>query len=484
MKRRSNLYIATALLMLSITTQTMAQDQPKDSLAHYLNVAIEHNPLVKSQQLAYEAFLQKVPQAGAFEDPELSLSFFTKPMDIIGGRQIGDVTVMQMLPWFGTRKSARNEASHMAQMQYQEYKEAKENLVLQVNTQWYVLQKQHQQLANAEDNKKLLEQLEQLALKKFSSPTSSAKAPTPVASRPTPTTTNSSSNGMSGMGTSTNSNTPAPAMSSSSGMNEMGSSQASGMSDVLRIRLEIVEIENTIETLQSQIKAEKAKFNVLLNREVTAKVVVDKHIEKVAFMLNEDDVLTMIETNNPMLGMITEQGLAYQAKAEMDKKMSYPMIGVGLQYMIIGKTNDPMLAMDDMNGKDMVMPMLKVSLPIFRKKYNAQQEEGKLWWKSSEHNFNNTLNTLKAEYYDYKSQLEDTERIVKLYDKQSTLAETTFNLIVKEFVAGKNDLTNVIQVQRQLLDYQLKKAEAIANYNTMVASINKLIAITDTENNG
>ncbi len=485
MKRKSYLYIATTLLMFSITAPIVAQEQPKDSLAHYIKVAIEHNPLVKSQQLAYEATLQKVPQAGAFADPELSMGFYTKPMDIVGGRQIGDITVMQILPWFGTRKSARNEANHMAQMQYKEYKEAKENLALQVNTQWYILQKQQQQLANAEDNKKLLEQLEQLALKKFSSPTSSAKAPTPVVNRPAPTTTNSSANGMSSMGMgASNTASSTPTMTSNSGMSEMGSSQASGMSDVLRIRLEIIEVENTIETLQSQIKVEKAKFNVLLNREATAEVVVAKHIEKTPFMLTEDDVMAMIETNNPMLGMLTEQGLAYQAKAEMDKKMSYPMIGVGLQYMIIGKTNDAMLGMGNMNGKDMVMPMLTVSLPIFRKKYNAQQEESKLWWKSSEQNYNNTLNTLKAAYYDYKSQLEDTERIVKLYDKQSTLAETTFNLIVKEFVAGKNDLTNVIQVQRQLLDYQLKKAEAIANYNTMVASINKLIAITDTENNG
>ncbi|KAA6308849.1 hypothetical protein EZS27_039558, partial [termite gut metagenome] len=41
--------------------------------------------------------------------------------------------------------------------------------------------------------------------------------------------------------------------------------------------------------------------------------------------------------------------------------------------------------------------------------------------------------------------------------------------------------TNVIQVQRQLLDYQLKSAEATADYNTMVASIHKLISFKDIE---
>ena len=182
-----------------------------------------------------------------------------------------------------------------------------------------------------------------------------------------------------------------------------------------------------------------------------------------------------------MLEMISEEGLAFRAKAEMDRKMSYPMIGIGAQYMVVGKTDNMMLAMEGMNGKDMIMPMVSVSLPLFRKKYNAQQKESELWRKSSEENFKNTFNILKSEYYSFKSQLDDAERVVKLYDKQTTLAQTTYNLIVKEFITGKSDLTNVIQVQRQLLDYQLRKAEALANYNTMVVSIKKLLAENNYE---
>ncbi|MTG98637.1 TolC family protein [Myroides albus] len=489
---KSNMYIYLASAFLAVTSFTakaVAQEQPKDSLAHYINVAIQNNPAIKSQHLAYQAFEKKIDQAGAFQDPELSLGFYTKPMDIVGGRQVGDITLMQMLPWFGTRKSARQEASHMAQMQYQEYLEGKETTVLQVYSQWYILQKLEQQLENAKQNKSLLEQLEQLSLKRFSAPSSSGtnSSASMNTSPTTPTTSQGAASSMGGMSMGGNSNTNAAtakstttsnnAMSSGGGMSSMGGSSSSGMSDVLRIRLEVIEIENTIESLQSQIKAEKVKFNALLNREANCEIAVDKNIEKVDFLISEDDVLDNIADNNPMLGMITEQGLAYKAKSEMDKKMSYPMIGLGVQYMIIGKTNDPMLAMGSMNGNDMIMPMVTVTLPIFRKKYNSQQEEGKLWWKSSDENLQNTLNTLKAEYYSFKSQLEDTQRTITLYGKQSTLAETTFNLIVKEFVSGKSDLTNVIQVQRQLLDYQLKKAEAIANYNTLVASINKLMAV-------
>src|SRR5690606_32408464 len=112
----------------------------------------------------------------------------------------------------------------------------------------------------------------------------------------------------------------------------------------------------------------------------------------------------------------------------------------------------------------------------FRRKYNAQQNESRLWRKSSEEHFNNTFNTLKTEFYSFKSQSDHAERAMELYEKQTTHAQPTYNLIVKERVTAKSDLTNVIQVQRQLLDYQLRKAEALANYNTMVVSIKKLLA--------
>lgn len=483
--KTNKIYIATSLfVVLGFFSNAFAQEQTKDSLLHYIKVAIKNNPGVKSQRLAHEAFLQKIPQAGAYQDPELSLEAYTTPMDIVGGRSIGNISLMQMFPWFGTRKAARTEATHMANMQDQQYREAVDNLILQVSTQWYTMQKLNEQLHNNEENKKILDQLEQLALRKFSSPSSTAR-PTPVptvsSNAPSAPSTSTASSGMGGMSMGSGSTT-APAtnssvnMSSGGEMGGMAGGSSSGMSEILRIQLEIAEIENNIESLHSQIKAEKAKFNALLNREATEEVALGKEIYKVDFLYSEKEALASIEQNNPMLEMISEEGLAYKAKAEMDRKMSYPMIGIGAQYMVIGKTDNMMLAMEGMNGKDMIMPMVSVSLPLFRKKYNAQQKESELWRKSSEENLKNTFNTLKSEYYNFKSQLDDAERVLKLYEKQTTLAQTTYNLIVKEFVTGKSDLTNVIQVQRQLLDYQLRKAEALANYNTMVVSIKKLLA--------
>ncbi|GHT60348.1 transporter [Bacteroidia bacterium] len=481
--------ITTTILLIIIGFAAFAQT---DSLPRYLQVAAENNPGVKADFLAYQAALQKIPQAGALQDPQLDLGFFLQPMEIIDGKQVADIKLMQMFPWFGTRKAAQTEAQHMAKMTFEQFRETRDKLFLDVYTQWFTLCRLQQQLINNQENKKLLIQLEELALRKFAtgSTTPSASGERQKVKGEGSSTPN---NAMSGMNMNTSPSpftlNPSPQMSGMPAGN-MGSA-SSGMSDVLRIQLEIAEIDNNTENLSSEIKSEKAKFNALLNRSSESNVQIPDSLEQIPFLFDIQSAKSLIATQNPMLNMINEEEAAYRAKAEMDKKMSYPMFGIGLQYMLINKKpvspepDDGMSNMSDMNntnsmssmnGKDMIMPMVSISIPIYRNKYKAQQRETAFLQQATREKHINTQNMLEAELYRTKHQLDDATRRISLYRKQTELAQTTYNLIIQEFASGKSDLSNVIQVQRQLLDYELKTAEAIADYNTMVANIQKLLS--------
>jgi outer membrane protein TolC len=482
------------IILLGFMITLPLKSQTADSLDHYLEIAGKNNPGLNADFLAYKASLEKVPQAGAWPDPNLDIGFFLKPMDIVGGRQIADFTLMQMFPWFGTKKAAQTEATHMAKMAYEKFRETRDNLYLQVYTQWYILATLAEQLNNNRENLQLLKQLEELAIRKVSSPYSGSSSGYTVPA-PSPATKSSSSSptsgGMAGMGSMGGSTTSSATTSSSmSGMGSAGSSTSSGMgsvapgmSDVLRVQLEMVEIENNIESILSDIAAEKAKFNALLNRPVDFEVVVPDSISKVDYLFYKVSSMREIEKQNPMLGMLEEEEQAYRAKREMDQKMSYPMFGIGLQYMLIGKSKpDPMNpgVAPEMTGMDMVMPMFSITIPLYRNKYNAQQRESRFMWQSAREKYNNTINILQSDLFKLKQQLDNAERKIALYRKQEQLARTTYQLVVQEFVSAKSDLTNVIQVQRQLLDYQLRQAETIAEYNTIVASIQKLHSFDTT----
>jgi outer membrane protein TolC len=488
--------IALLLAILSPLSVSVAQT---DSLRHYLKMAGQNNPEVKSAFLRYEASVQKTAQMGAYEDPQLEIGFFLEPMDIVGGREIAQFQLMQMFPWFGTKKAARTEAQHMAKMAFEEFREVRDNLFLEVYTQWYILCSLRQKQINSETNKKLLQQLETLALQRFASGGNSSGKTEKSEKGKDEQATGMAPASMSGMNggmdivASGNSSMQGNA-GKMSGMS-MGNA-SSGLSEVLRIQLEIVEIESNIESILSELGAAKVRFNALLNRQAESETLIPHEFPQTLYLFDIDALLQTMKEQNPMLGMIHEESLAYKAKEEMEKKMSYPMFGIGLQYMLIGKTPpssassaggsmqtghteeniSTSAAMPGMNGKDMIMPMLSVSIPIFRGKYKAAQKESQLLHRASKEKYFNTQNMLEATLYQFKHQLDDAQRKIELYRKQSELAHTTYELITGEFAAGKSDLSAVIQVQRQLLDYQLKKAEAIAAYNTVVANIQKLTA--------
>lgn len=481
MKNRVIIY----MLALLWSGNAMAQS---DSLAHYLETAARNNPLISSDYLLYKASLEKIPQAGAIPDPQLEMGFFLKPMEVIDGKQIADFKLMQMFPWFGTTRAARNEAAEMARMSYEKFRETRDNLFLEVKTQWYALANLQQQLTNVRENTVLLKALRDLAVNRFSAPSFSAATNTSSQGRSVATTesqpASQSSGGMSSMGQTAGATSSAMSSSQGQGMSQMSSGGMSasqgGMSDVLRIDIELNELEETEQALLTQMTSAKAKFNALLNRNPESPIVILDTIEQRLFSLDDESMIETIKNQNPMLRMANAEADAYRAKAEMDKKMGLPMIGVGLQYSVLGKRMAMGIPTTDMNGKDMIMPMVSISIPIWRKKYSAAVKESRLMSRAAEQKYENTLNTLGSEYVSLREQLVDAQRKMNLYRKQQELALATYQLAVREFSIGANTMSGILEIERQLLDYKFKRSESVATYNTVVAAIENLLS--DSQN--
>lgn len=467
------------LFVFAIGCPLLSDAQTVDSLSHYLQVAGQNNRNVKADFLQYQASLQKIPQAGAYQDPQLDMGFFLKPMQLVNGRQVADFKLMQMFPWFGTRRAARSEAEQMAQMSFEKFRETRDNLFLDVYLQWFELCDLQEQLKNSVENKTLLDQLHSLALAKYASPRTSSYAVSsqPVYPKKSVISSTSGSNSMS-MGKTTvpaSNNRSMLQMSSSSAM----TGSAGSMSDVLRIELEQAELDNDIQSLESDLKGEKGKFNALLNRDPATEVLIPDSLIKIPFLLDTRSAEAQISARNPMLKMVDAETKSYEAKAQMVRKMSYPMFGIGLEYMLINKnsTSSSMSSSSSsMGGMDMVVPMVSVSIPLYRNKYKAQQREAELLRQASLDRKVATEQTLSADLFSKQQQLDNADREISLMDKQTKLALATFQLAMQEFASGKGDLSNVIQIRRQLLDYQLKKSQAIAKYNGLVASIQKLLS--------
>jgi len=130
-----------------------------------------------------------------------------------------------------------------------------------------------------------------------------------------------------------------------------------------------------------------------------------------------------------------------------------------------------------MNGQSMIMPMLTVTLPIYRKKYNAMQTETKFMKTASEQNYKATANALQSEYYEAMQLYSDAQRRIKLYDNQTQLAQRSLDILIKNFSVSGSGLTDILRIRQQVLDYQFKQVEAVTDFNTAIAWIKRLKSV-------
>lgn len=429
MKTKFKLLILFIFLMTG-SLNSFSQQIP-DSLLRYLKTASSNNPALLQRFTEYKAALKKIPQAGSLPDPQLDMGVFITPMELIEGKQMADIKLMQMFPWFGVLKNAKDEMSLMAKARLELLRDTKLQIYYDMQRTWYELFMLRKYISISEKNIEILRVIEKLALIKYKVPSS--------------------------VGTSIN---------------------GSGLTDLYRIQIETGDLINNIANLRNQELVIIARFNGYLNRPPMADVYTGEILLADTLEIDLSAISDSIQENNPMLDMLNYEKEAYQARKKMVTGMGYPMVGFGLNYSVIGKSE---MSTSSMNGNDMIMPMISITLPVYRKKYNAIREEADLLSQASSQNYQAALNSLNTEYYTAVQLYQDAKRRIKLYEDQYTLASKSLEIMLKSFAVSSVTLTDVLRVRQQTLDYEYKQVEAITDLNTAKALLVRLMAIPENQ---
>ena len=386
-------------------------DNKEDSLAVYIAEAIRNNPGLRSEYQSYQAQMANAQGAGVLSDPQLSAGL---------GKQLTTITIMQMFPWFGTLKADREQMDYKAQAAYQKFREKSLSVAFDVEKQWYSILATQEKVKAVKQKRALLNDIKKVAIYLYKNYT---------AGRDTK------------------------------------------MSDQLRLDAEEERLKEQTESLETQLTLQKQQFNITLHRQPNAALSLPDSIP-----LRQMPTFnwTEIERNNPKLAQYSAIQKAFKSQEEQTRAKGMPMIGVGLQYMLNGKVDMPM--MPNMNGKDMVMPMVSVTIPIYRKKITSAIHSAQLMERSAAYNYQSQLDALQSTYLSIEQRADDIKRKLKLYESEVSLLNRTLELMQKEYATGATSLTDILQTTRESIDYDLLKAEANAQYNTITAEAIQLIA--------
>lgn len=388
------------------------------SLDEYFKIAAENNPGLQAKYKSFEAAMERVAQVSSLPDPNLSFGYFISPVETRVGPQRARFSLTQMFPWFGTLKAQEDVATLMAEAKYQEFLDARNKLLYQVAAAYYPLYELKRLVEIENENISILSSYKDIASVKF--------------------------------------------------QNGKGA-----MVDVLRVDIMLKDAATNLSILEQKKKPLETRFNKLLNRQEADTIIVQDslYVENLPVTYRRDSLLT----SNPLLDELDLKIKASEAQELAATKQGMPKIGVGLDYVIVGQRTD-MYVPD--NGQDLLMPMVTMSLPIFRGKYKAARKEAQLMQESyalqKEDAVNRLTSTYEMIWFEIQKQLDQ----IILYEEQIMTSQQSLNLLFTAYGNSGKDFEEVLRMQQQILKYQKMKATALSDYNIAIAELDYITAKT------
>lgn len=375
--------------------------QQLDSLLPMLEA---NNPGLEAIRQDYASSQFTADQFSDLPDPQVSVGVFPLPVETRLGPQQWKVGITQMLPWNGVLENRAEVARRESELKNFESKIASEDLALLFKKLYIQAWQLRRQKEVIEERLPLLESRYDLTLR----------------------------------------------------MAEHGKTSSS---DIFQVEMLINEIENSIDVVEQQKVQIQNKLNKLLGRDLGDSIsivgdfsaTVEDHLIE---SHTEDDLESV-----PDFMIFEQQRKVSEAKIERNKSERYPTLGLGIDYVAIGRRTD---ADPQHNGRDVIMPMVSASIPIFNKNYEAKdnQERAKLVsFDLYEENKRNEVNEIISSA---KTEVLVQNKNYKFYAQQIEVIKRTLRVLEAQYSAEGNKFDELILYENKIIDYQLKQVNAIA----------------------
>ena len=382
-------------------------------LQSLISESLLNSPKIKKFELQYRIASEKVNEVNTLPNTDFGVGYFISEPETRTGAQRFKVSIKQRLPWFGSITARENYINSLAFTKYEDITIAKRKLIVSVSKSYYKLATNTAKKAILNNNIKLLKTYETLALKSV----------------------------------------------------EVGKAS---VVDVLLLQIRTNEIQQLIRFLEQQYISEQTNFNKLLNRDKDTAIntLNTLDIPSVDFEMNPEKLVF-----HPELLKYDKLYQSIEKSELLNQKENKPMIGFGLDYVNVSNRTD--LNFSD-NGKDILMPMLSISIPIFNTTYKSKTKQNELQQQeflvqkqdrlnALEVLLDNAINNRVFARVSYETQVKNL--------KQAKNAE---EILVKNYETGMIDFKEILDIQELQLKFEMNTIESVNNYFIQTTIINYL----------
>lgn len=401
------------LLNIPVFSQQTEDANTPLKLEDYLRIAALQNAGLETAFEQWKAAIEQVPQAKALPDPKFTYGYYIQEIETRTGPQKQRFSITQTFPWFGVIESKTDIASTKAKAAHQNYEAMKLELFHNVKNSFYEYAYLGKAIEIAKQNVELMKYLEEVARTRYATSTGSHP-------------------------------------------------------DIIRAQIELAILEDKLKSLEKLQEPIVAGLNSILNRENILPLPWPELKKTASVTINKQELINTMISNNPKLLAQDFDIASAKAGVELAKKKFYPDLSLGLDWI---QTDDALMAGVKDSGKDPIIAMLTINLPIWTESYKAAEIQAKTQTRvlaaKKEQNQNDMIAQFEKNLYEY----EDSIRKMSLYE--NTLiprAQEMLEASETAYQAGTVDFLSLIDAQRTLLEFKLSyEREYTRNMQKMAA---------------
>ncbi|TVQ07959.1 MAG: TolC family protein [Balneolaceae bacterium] len=388
-------------------------------LEMYVRMALEQNPELKALDFLYRSETEKSRETGMLPDPELGINYDFNPMmsESFPGRF--SVSVMQMFPWFGTLQARRELQMASAGADRAAIDIRRLELLEEVRMTWFDIFEMHHHIDVTWENLQLLRDLEKLVEVRYET----ARA---------------------------------------------------GQADILRIQMEEQRLRNRLSDQEGMLISLTASFNALLNRNPVAAVFVPDDIVRRDYSYSSVQARSLARSRNPVFENLSARERELRMRDRIARLDGRPSFGLGLEVM--GRDYGPMSMNPD--ATESFIGMATIRLPIYRGRTRSQQRQVGEEIKALDQLRYQAENRLDAELLTALEDARRFDRAILLHEVELIpRAVQALEILREEYASGNVRFDELLQIQRELLDLEMDRVEAIAAQNRAVIRLEALMGI-------
>lgn len=368
------------------------------TLENYIHIALQNNSNIKVDKAKYELEKVKIDAVAAYENTDFNTGIFALTPETRVGSQLFKIGVSQKLPWFNELQARRDLQQKKASLKQYDIALSQKEIIFKVKEAYYQIYQQEATTNILKENKLILKIYENMALAALEN-------------------------------------------------------NRATMSDVLRIRVQKNELHSKMFQNLNSLQILKQNFNRLLERDITLPLNVKDSLNILDILVGNANV-----EQHPLLLQLKNKKEVYQAEDNVIQKKEKPKISAGLDYILVRKRED---GNPFQNGKDIVMPKISVSIPIFnKKKFKSKHQQVKIKEvllkdaiKAKETSLQILLNQAKLD-------VDNAILTVVAAQKNKAEIQRAIAIDLKAYETGILDYDKILRLQLQKIRFQLMEIEA------------------------